>query len=348
MLIRWICSRLIIESYGKARLISKQTILFHATGENNSSITAFARRSISINRLPPLNALKSFEAAARRGSFQAAAEELFVTPSAISHQIKSLEEFLGLELFIRQPRRVLLTHAGEDYLRSIQKALGEIDLSTQKLIIAAHQSGALNLSVAPAFLTRWLLPRISEFHDSYPDVTLEISAANGLIDFNHEETDMAVYFGDGKWQDIERQLLRHYQQRPVCHPNLVKNSEVKQPADIMKHTLLHVNKRRADWAKWFHQQGVPYKESVSGMYFSSGALTTAAAINGLGFALADLGFVSEEIDSGKLIAPLDAYLKTDRSFYLVYQKNRPPSYSMKVFQDWITEKMKKDLVLEYG
>ncbi len=277
------------------------------------------------------------------GSFQAASAELFVTPSAISHQVKTLEEFLGLELFVRRPRRITLTHAGEDYYRSVQEALNEIDRSTQKLI-STHQTGELHLSVAPAFLTRWLLPRISSFYEAQPDVKIEFSAATGLIDFDRDETDMAVYFGNGDWPGIDIQLLRHYQQRPVCNPKHLHGGVIESPSDILKYTLLHVAKRQEEWSSWFEQIGVPYKESKQGMYFSSGSLTTSAAINGLGFALADVGFVSEEIASGKLIVPLDdEYYRTDKSFYLVYQKNRALTYSMRAFQSWVMEEMTKDV-----
>ena len=276
------------------------------------------------------------------GSFQAAASELFVTPSAVSHQIKGLEEFLGLDLFVRQPRQIVLTHAGEDYFRSVQNALYEIDRSTQRLI-STHQSGELHLSVAPAFLTRWLLPRISSFYETHPDIKIEISAATGLLDFDRQETDMAVYFGRGDWPGIEIHLLRHYQQRPVCNPKLLRGQSIEKIEDLLSYPFLHVNKREDEWANWFQQMGVSFVEKKQGMYFSSGSLTTVAAINGLGFALADIGFISEELSSGKLVAPLEYYLKTDKSFYLVYQKKRALTYSMKSFQQWLMDEMAKDI-----
>lgn len=296
-----------------------------------------------MNRFPPLNSLRSFEAAARRGSFQAAADELFVTPSAISHQLKTLEGFLGLELFIRQPRKITLTQAGEDYYRSIQHALMEIDQSTQRLI-SSHKTGELHLSMAPAFLTRWLLPRISGFYKTYPDIKLELSSQAGLVDFDSSETDMAVYFGDGQWSGIETRLLRHYQHSPICSPKLLVDLPINQPSDILRHTLLHVTKRQDDWSKWFDYAEVAYKESKQGMNLSSGALTAVASINGLGVALADLGFVSEELQSGKLVAPIDIAFRNEKSFYLVYQKNRAMTYSMKAFQAWLIEEMSKDIM----
>lgn len=249
---------------------------------------------------------------------------------------------MGLDLFIRHPRQIALTHAGEDYFRSVQKALNEIDRSTQKLI-SSHKSGELHLSVAPAFLTRWLLPRISSFYETHPDIKIEISAATGLLDFEREETDMAVYFGHGDWPGIEIHLLRHYQQRPICNPQLLHNKPIEGVESLLNYPFLHVNKREDEWSNWFKQVGVDFVEKKQGMYFSSGSLTTVAAINGLGFALADVGFISEELLSGKLIAPLEHYLKTDKSFYLVYQKKRALTYSMSAFQQWLMDEMAKDI-----
>jgi LysR family glycine cleavage system transcriptional activator len=295
-----------------------------------------------MNRLPPLTALKSFSAAARLGSFRAASAELFVTPSAVSHQVKSLEEFLGVELFVRRTRRISLTAAGEEYYQSVQEALYEIDRATQKLI-STHQAGQLHLSLAPAFLTRWLLPRIGSFYEAQPDIQIEMSATSGLIDFDKDETDMAVYFGGGQWDGIEVQLLRDFQQVPVCNPALLNSNEIYTPSDILNYPLLHIPKRKDEWQRWFAQVGVACKEKKRGLYLSSGALTTSAAINGLGFALADIGFVSEEVSTGKLIAPLDDFLLSDKSFYLVHQKKRALTYPMKAFQSWVMDEMIKDI-----
>ena len=266
---------------------------------------------------------------------------MFVTPSAVSHQIKTLEDFLGVELFVRYPRKIQLTHAGEDYYAAIQKALMAIDQSTQE-IIASHQSGELHLSVAAAFLTRWLLPRLGTFHEQNPDIHLELSVVEGLINFNHQQTDMAVYFGRGDWDDIEIHFLRHYIQVPICSPRLLKKSPVQQPEDLLKHTLLHVTKREDEWPNWFQQVNVPFKESITGVSFSNGSLVAAAAKNGLGIGLADIGFVSEEIQSGQLVIPVNETVQMDKSFYLVYQKNRMMTYAMKTFYHWLMDEMAKD------
>lgn len=310
----------------------------HAIVEFNSPIL-----ECLIKRLPPLRALKCFEASARLGSFQEAAEKLYVTPSAISHQIKTLETFLGVELFIRRTRQIELTAAGSQYFKAVHNALTEIDQSTQKLTLS-QQSGKLHLSVIPAFLTRWLLPRISRFREANPDIKLEISSATGLIDFDQVDTDMAVYFGDGKWDDIEVHFLRHYQQVPVCSPTLLKTSPIEKAEDLLNHTLLHVQKRDDEWSTWFSQTGTPFKESQQGMNLSNSALTTAAAIQGVGIALADIGFVSQEIASGDLLIPIKTTIGVNKSFYLVYQKNRVMTFAMKAFHAWLIEEMSKDLM----
>ena len=182
---------------------------------------------------------------------------------------------------MRQPRKVTLTHAGQDYFRAVQKALYEIDRVTQKLI-STHKTGILHLSVAPAFLTRWLLPRISSFYEAQPDIQIEFSAATGLVDFDRDETDMSVYFGKDEWPDgqVEVQLLRRYQQQPVCNPNLLGGATIDTPEDVLRYTLLHVKKRTDEWHNWFEQSGFTYKKRKQGIYFSSGSLTTSAAING--------------------------------------------------------------------
>lgn len=195
-------------------------------------------------------------------------------------------------------------------------------------------------------MTRWLLPRISGFHEANPDIKLEISSAVGLIDFDRADTDMAVYFGNGRWDDIEVHFLRHYQQLPVCSPSLLKASPISHPEDILKHTLLHVQKRDDEWSNWFAQVNTEFAESIKGVYLSNSALTTAAAIRGVGVALADIGFISEELISGELVSPIEKFLDINKSFYLVYQKNRIMTFAMKAFHAWLIEEMSRDVSLQ--
>ncbi len=290
-----------------------------------------------MRRLPPLNALRSFEAAARHGSFNQAAEELYVTPSAISHQVKSLEQFLDIQLFRRNKRRVDLTAAGEKYLPSIQHALDEIDAATRRLV-ANPNAAAVTLSVAPAFLTRWLMPRLSQFQELYPDLELRLSASMGEIDFDHSDIDMAVRFGSGDWRGMDAEFLLGMSVVPVCSPRLLSGRRpLKAVDDLRFHTLIQVSTRLDEWRAWLRSAGIDEVGFGKELRFSSTSLATGAAVEGLGIALADRHLVSKELRSGALVVPFDISLDTHSAFYLVKPENRPLSYSMKVFRDWIME-----------
>ncbi len=296
-----------------------------------------------IKRLPPLNALLSFESAARNGSFYQAAEELFVTPSAISHQVKSLENFLDIQLFERQRRKIVITAAGKQYLKFVQKAFKELDKGTQHLI-AAHNTGELNISMTPAFLNYWLLPRIDDFYEANPDVELSINATTELIDFPRSDVDIAVYFGHGNWPDVEEHFLRSSERVPVCSPELLKKGAIATPEDLLQHKLFFVKKRQQEWAAWFSIANANYKPPKRQIAFSSSSLAVKAATEGVGIALADLSLASQSIKRGELIVPIDARLTLKKAFYLVYQKNRKMTFAMKAFKEWIMVEMSKDLL----
>ncbi len=289
--------------------------------------------------MPPLNALRSFESAARLGSFNKAAEELYVTPSAVSHQVKSLEEFLGLKLFRREKRRVLLTSAGEKYLASVEHALDELDSATRRLM-SSPNAGAVNLSVAPAFLTRWLVPRLAQFQLDCPEVELRLSASNGLIDFAHSDTDMAVYVGSGEWRHVEKHFLRNMVLVPVCSPRLLKGPKpLKQPADLLSHTLIHVESRLDEWPQMLEEARIQKMGPSKGLTFSNTSLALSAAMEGVGIALADRELVEREVEYGQLVIPFDICLDTHKAFYLVYQKNRTLTHGMEAFRDWVLAQM---------
>jgi LysR family transcriptional regulator, glycine cleavage system transcriptional activator len=292
-----------------------------------------------MRRLPPLNSLRVFEASARNRSFVAASEELSVTASAVSHQIKTLEEYLGVQLFSRSKRKVELTSAGEQYLNGIKHALDEIEIATRRLT-SLHESNVVQISVAPNFLTRWLMPHMARFQELYPDIELQINASQGLIDFNRSSTDIAVYYGNGEWDDIETHFLCKVLLVPVCSPRLMQGKyPLEKPEDLRHHTLIYVSKRMWEWEDWLEQAGVPNLVPKGSLRFSSSQLCTAAAQEDLGVALADSTLTSREIASGRLIVPFDIQLDTHKAFYLVYRKHRPLTSGMKVFKEWMMAEM---------
>jgi LysR family glycine cleavage system transcriptional activator len=283
--------------------------------------------------------LRAFEAAARYLSFNQAAEELCVTPSAISHQIKALEQYLELPLFYRNRRRVELTPAAEKYLLTIQQALDDIDAATRRLM-SNPNAGAVTLSVAPAFLTRWLMPRLSSFQELYPDVELRLRASNAEVDFNQSDIDMAVRFGSGDWKDTQAQFLMGMAVVPICSPSLLKRSEpLNTPEDMRAYTLIHVSTRMDEWRSWLRAAGVEYKGFGKDLRFSSTSLATGAAMEGLGIALADRHLVAKELERGELVIPFDISLESQSAFYLVAPSKRSFSYSMKAFERWVLDEL---------
>lgn len=266
-----------------------------------------------------------------------------MTPSAISHQLKSLEEFLGCSLFRREKRQVHLTSDGERYLGSIQLALDEVENATRRLM-NTNRTSVINVSVAPAFLTRWLVPRITQFQDKYPDVELRFSATTGYIDFEHSDTDMAVYYGRGNWDGVESHFLRNITLTPVCVPSMLEGpNALTDPQDMVNYTLIYIAGRRAEWNQVLKQVGASISRATRMMAFSSRALCVSAATEGIGIALADRVLTQREIESGKLVAPFDITHDTHNAFYLVYQENRKLSYGMEVFRDWIIAEMQADI-----
>lgn len=290
--------------------------------------------------MPPLNALRSFEAAARLGSFNQAADELFVTPSAVSHQVKALEAFLGMNLFRREKRKVFLTTAGEKYLVAIQLALDEIDSATRRLM-ASPNAGAVNIAVAPAFLTRWLVPRLADFQKRYPDVELRLSTLSSAIDFEHSDTDMGIYFGDGRWKGVEAHFMRHAAIMPVCSPLLLEKGRLTALQDLTKHTLIHVSSRSQEWRQLFRQEGLSWSRDQKSLTFSNTSLALNAAMEGLGVALSDSQLIEREVQYGQLVQPFDLVLKLARAFYLVYSNKRQPTYGMASFRDWLMLQMEE-------
>ena len=234
-----------------------------------------------------------------------------------------------------------LTPSGEQYLTSVRHALDEIEMATQRLT-TNHETNVVQISVAPNFLTRWLMPRMAQFQALYPDIELQINASMGLLDFNRSSTDMAVYFGNGEWDDIEVHFLRKVMLVPVCSPRLLDGHRpLDTPADLRHHTLIYVSKRKWEWENWLQQAGVEFITPKGSLQLSSGQLATAAAQEGLGIALADSTLTSREIKSGRLVVPFDIQLDTNKAFYLVYQKHRPLTTGMKAFKEWLMTEMQR-------
>ncbi|MCC8364779.1 MULTISPECIES: transcriptional regulator GcvA [Xenorhabdus] len=286
-------------------------------------------------RLPPLNALRVFDAAARHLSFTKAAEELFVTQAAVSHQMKSLEDFLGLKLFRRRNRSLLLTEEGQSYYLDIKEIFTAINEATRKLQ-ARSAKGALTVSLSPSFAIQWLVPRLSGFNQSFPGIDVRIQAVDREEDKLADDVDVAIFYGRGNWPGLRTDKLYPEYLLPVCSPSLLMGERpLKTPADLVNHTLLHDSSRR-DWQAYVRQLDMQQLINVQqGPIFSHSAMVIQAAVHGQGVALANNVMAQNEIDAGRLVCPFNDVLVSKNAFYLVCQDNQAELGKIAAFRKWV-------------
>src|SRR5467141_1962136 len=236
-------------------------------------------------QLPPLNALKAFEAAARSESFTRAAEELCVTQGAVSHQVKSLEDTLGIKLFNRERQRLVINDAGREYLNVVRDALDRIAAGTER-VLQRQNSGVLTVSTSPDFAAKWLVYRLGRFAEAHPAIDLRVSATMHHVDFAREEVDLAVRHGDGNWAGLDVVRMCSEQLFAVCSPKLFSaRHRPSKPSDVLKFPLLHLDDRK-DWSKWLEAAGVAGAEPTHGPVLNRASMVIDAAVDGQGVALA--------------------------------------------------------------
>jgi len=291
-------------------------------------------------RLPPLNALRAFEAAGRHLSFTKAADELAVTQAAISHQVKGLEETLGVQLFRRFNRRLMLTDAGQRYLPALTEAFERIDGATRRLF-ADDAGGALRISVANSFAAKWLLPRLPKFLARHPEIDVQVSASDRLTDFGRDDIDMGIRYGRGVYPGLRVDLLMDDKVFPVCSPALLGAARpLHSPEDLRHHTLLHDDVRGGefpDWRKWLAEAGVTGVNPDRGPAYSHSSLVIQAAVEGQGVALARGSLVTLDLEAGRLVQPFGPILPSNFSCYVVAPKATADRPKIKAFRDWLFE-----------
>ncbi|PAJ72277.1 transcriptional regulator [Pseudoalteromonas sp. NBT06-2] len=287
-------------------------------------------------RLPPLNALKAFEAAARNLSFTKAADELFVTQAAVSHQIKHLEEHLGLKLFLRKNRSLLLTEEGQGYFLDIRDIFTQLIDATDKLL-ARGAKGSLTVSLTPSFAIQWLVPRLNLFNEAHPDIDVRIKAQDQDENSLTDDVDVAIYYGKGNWSGIETHKLHTEYMVPLCSPMLLNSTiPMKTPGDLQKHVLLHDMTRR-NWKTWMKTAGVRDIKVNQGPIFSHSSMVLQAAVHGQGVALGNSVLAKPDIDSGRLIIPFSHYLESKNAFYLVFRESQSDLGKIVSFKDWMLD-----------
>jgi LysR family transcriptional regulator, glycine cleavage system transcriptional activator len=285
-------------------------------------------------RFPPLNALKAFEAAARHLSFTKAAEELFVTQAAVSHQIKMLEEHLGLKLFLRKNRALLLTEEGQGYFLDIKEIFSNLIDATEKLL-ARGAKGSLTVSLTPSFAIQWLVPRLNQFNELQPDIDVRIKAQESDEHSLTDDVDVAIYYGKGHWNGVQAYKLHTEYFVPLCSPLLLGGVKpLNQPSDLVHHNLLHDTTRRA-WKAGMKTAGVRNVKVNQGPIFSHSSMVLQAAIHGQGVALGNSVLAKPDLDSGRLIIPFNHVLESKNAYYLVIRESQSELGKIVLFKDWM-------------
>jgi LysR family glycine cleavage system transcriptional activator len=299
-------------------------------------------------RLPPLNALRAFEAAARTGSFTLAAQELQVSQSAISHQIAHLEEFLGIKLFERHARQVKLTREGTEYSLAMATAFEMIEHETYRLS-RSGQRQSLRIKAFPTFTIRWLLPRLGAFHALHPDIDVQITTSMVPADLSREDVDLTLEHQNGRQSGARYDHLFDVELVPVCSARLIKGPPpIERPEDLLGHVLLHGLNRLPDWKLWLDANGLKVPIDARGLRFGNSHLVYQAAANGIGVAIAQPRFVEDDISTGRLIAPFPTLIKTDEIYYLVSLPTKIASPVVATFREWLLSETQRPLLLTLG
>ncbi|NBB15461.1 transcriptional regulator GcvA [Caulobacter sp. SLTY] len=292
-------------------------------------------------RLPPLNALRAFEAAARHLNFSRAAEELSVTPGAVSQQIQNLEDYVGAALFKRTPKGLLLTDAAQTALPALREAFDRL-AEAASLLTAAVDGRRLTLTAAPSFAAKWLVPRLGKFEEKHPQVDVWLSAGMEVVDFASGEIDLAIRYGGGRYPGLEVIKLMTETVIPVVSPGLLNENPLNDPSDLAHHILLHDGSPDADdscpdWAMWLAARGIRGVDGARGPRFNQSSLVIEAAVNGRGVALAKRTLAQADLDAGRLVTPIQIATAVDFAYYVVHPKTKGRLPQVKAFVSWLME-----------
>jgi len=291
---------------------------------------------------PPLNPLRTFEAAGRRLNFSLAADELNVTPGAVSRQIKVLEDFIGLPLFERGHREVRLTQAGEAYLSAITDAFDRIEAATRR-VTERRQRRSLHIWCSMTFAMRWLVPRLPAFHRDFPDRDVLFTTSLRQVDFSSGDVDVAMRLGPGNWPGVVAHELVRTELTPVCSPALIATrGPLNRVEDLAGHTLLQSIHRPNDWKFWLRAAHVNVIDADHGAKFESSSLAYQAAIEGMGIAMGQRALIADDLALRRLVAPFDLVVEDQTGFYLLYPEQTAQAPHLTVFRDWVLEEARKD------
>ncbi|WP_282607236.1 transcriptional regulator GcvA [Pelagibius sp. Alg239-R121] len=287
-----------------------------------------------MRRLPPLNALRSFEAGARSLSFTKAAAELNVTQAAVSHQVKSLEEQLGFKLFHRLTRKLVLTEEGQKLLPILSESFDRIAVTIRDLQRGADDTN-LSVSLTPAFSSKWLVKRLGRFWHLHPEIDLRLHHSLQLVDFVADEIDVAIRAGNGKWPGLTTEFLLDIDMAPVCSPALLEGpNPLRNPSDLKHHTLLHEDNHE-DWVSWLTLAGVGDVEPRRGTIIDDPSVLIEAVASGRGVALGRISLIGDDLASGRLVRPFDLCLESSIGYYLAMPTDALKKPKVQAFREFV-------------
>lgn len=292
--------------------------------------------------LPSLPALTVFEASARHGSFTRAAEELNLTQSAVSKQVRGLEDFLGLQLFERVRQRINLTEAGEAYLKSVRAALEIMEAATMEALAFQSGGGVLNIATLPTFGSRWLTPRLGGFAERHPRISLNVTARAWPFDLVEENLDVAIYFGAEPWPGGICDWLMGEVVVPAVSPALLAPRGVlRSPRDLLRVNLLHHRARPRAWQDWLAAAGAASVNAFHGLRFEQFEMIIQAAVAGIGVAMVPRFMISRELKEGSLVIPFEPAMESVESYYLVYAERKRNLPTVAAFREWLLAEAQK-------
>ena len=293
-------------------------------------------------RLPPLNALRAFDAAGRHLSFTQAAAELNVTPGAISQQIRALEDYLEVKLFKRINRTIVLTEAGQLFLPLISSGFEQFGEAVA-MLRERRSDGPLTITSAPSFMAKWLIPRLGKFKTRHPGIDVRIDTSDRLVDLMHEDIDVGIRFGNGAYPELDTLYLFSFDLIPVCSPELLRrHGGLQQVSDLKNHILLHSNYDELDpgwpdWDMWLKVVGADDVDTEHGIYFNQSDLLFQAALDGQGVALIANVMAEPEIKAGRLLQPFEQRLPVKLNYHLVTSPQKAKTAKVAAFREWILD-----------
>jgi len=292
-------------------------------------------------RRPSLKAISTFESAARHESFKDAAEELSLTPSAISHQVKQLEQQVGVNLFHRLSGGLAITDAGAAYLKLLGPAFAEIDDAT-KQVMQLEYSDQLTIRSTPSFARKWLLDRLPDFLEKHRDIDVKVIATSELLDFRKKKIDIGIHYGQSTWPGSVIQPLLSERVLPMCSPELKNKPDgLRSIADLVNFTLIHTERNLVTWKMWLAEQGVPADTEFHGVSLDPSELAIEAAVRGVGVVLESDLLTARELQEGLLVPAFDETETGVASYYLVYPEDHMHIPKVTIFTDWIMDMARK-------